>query len=58
MLARRVVESVKQIVEERDKNRHEEAFEAKQAFTETALAGVPSEVVIAEYDRLAAEEAS
>jgi isopropylmalate/homocitrate/citramalate synthase len=58
MLARRVVESVKQIVEERDKDRHEKAFEAKEAFTETALAGVPSEVVIAEYDRLAGEEAS
>ncbi|MGH3759226.1 LeuA family protein [Actinophytocola sp.] len=57
-LARKVVEAVKRIVEETNKNKHERAFEAKVAFTETALAGVPSEVVIAEYDRLAGEAVS
>jgi isopropylmalate/homocitrate/citramalate synthase len=57
-LARRVVASVKQMVEDTGKIRHEEAFAAKEKFTEAALAGVPADVVIAEYDRLAAEAAS
>jgi len=53
-LARHVVASVKRIVEDTDKARHEEAFTAKETFIRDALAGVPSDVVIAEYDRLAA----
>ncbi|MGH3877540.1 MAG: LeuA family protein [Actinophytocola sp.] len=56
-IARRVVDRVKKMVSEKDKVRHEEAFEAKEAFTESALAGVPPELVIAEYDRLVAEDA-
>jgi isopropylmalate/homocitrate/citramalate synthase len=54
-LARQVVDTVKQIVEDKDKEQHERAFTAKERFTETALGGVPAEVVIAEYDRLAKE---
>ncbi len=56
--ARRVVDAVKRIVEERDKDRHERAFRAKERFVAAALGGVPADVVIAEYDRLAGEGAS
>jgi isopropylmalate/homocitrate/citramalate synthase len=56
-IARQVVDTVKQIVEDTDKQQHEQAFTAKEKFTETALGGVPAEVVIAEYDRIAAKEA-
>lgn len=57
-LARQVVDSVKQIVTDTDKQTHEHAFAAKEAFTESALSGVPSDVVIAEYDRLVQKDAT
>lgn len=49
---RRLVDVVKRAVEGKDKTRHEHAHTAKETFTAAALAGVPPDLVIAEYDRL------
>lgn len=54
-VARQVVDTVKQMVEEADKKSYDRAFRQKEAFTEVALGGVPPEVVVAEYDRLTGE---
>ncbi|HEX6354470.1 homocitrate synthase/isopropylmalate synthase family protein [Actinophytocola sp.] len=55
--ARRLVDVVKQAVENRDKAEHERAYAAKEAFTASALAGVSPEFVLAEYDRLSTNSA-
>jgi isopropylmalate/homocitrate/citramalate synthase len=53
--SRRLVDLVKQAVENRDKVQHELAYAAKEAFTASALAGISPELVITEYDRLSVE---
>lgn len=55
--ARALVDVVKQAVENSGKAEHERAYTASQAFTASMLAGVPPELVIAEYDRLIASKA-
>jgi isopropylmalate/homocitrate/citramalate synthase len=54
-ITRRLVDVVKRAVENRDKVQHERAFAAKEAFTASALAGIPADLVIAEYERLSVE---
>ncbi|WP_158891662.1 LeuA family protein [Amycolatopsis anabasis] len=51
--SRRLVEVVKQAVENQDKTQHEQAYAAKDAFIASALAGISPDLVITEYDRLA-----
>jgi len=53
-IARVLVDVVKQAVESNGKAEHERAYTAKQAFTAAALAGISPDLLIAEYDRLAA----
>jgi isopropylmalate/homocitrate/citramalate synthase len=50
--ARLLVDLVKRTVENGDKSQHEQAYAAREAFTASALAGVPPHVVVTEYDRM------